>query len=77
MGLAPPRPRAPAPPCIGEPQVYHYVEALLRHYSTWAEEQLSKHPRTAAHRAAVAARPRVAAYLASNRCPPWDEDSLM
>lgn len=34
-------------------------------------------PRAKALQARVAARPRIAAYLESERCKPWDTDSMM
>lgn len=34
-------------------------------------------PLAKALQARVAARPRIAAYLQSSRCQPWDTDSMM
>lgn len=56
---------------------WHYLCALDQHYKKWYEEAISKAPRLAAFKAAIGARPRIVAYLASGRSPPWDDDSLM
>lgn len=56
---------------------WHYLCALERHYPSYYAPAMAGAPRLQAFKAAIAARPRIAAYLASERCPPWDEDSLM
>lgn len=56
---------------------WHYLCALERHYKEWYDAAVAGAPRVAAFKERVAARPRIAAYLASGRSPPWDKDSLM
>jgi glutathione S-transferase len=34
-------------------------------------------PLAKAFKASIEQRPRIAAYLASERCQPWDKDSMM
>jgi glutathione S-transferase len=55
--------------------VYHYLAAAQQHYGRWyagIEAPICK-----AFQAAIARRPNIAAYLASPRCQPWDDDSMM
>ncbi|KAF8071007.1 Beta-carotene ketolase [Scenedesmus sp. PABB004] len=55
--------------------VYHFLAAAEHHYGDWygpLDAPLAK-----AFAASIAARPRIAAYLASPRCQPWDADSMM
>jgi glutathione S-transferase len=55
----------------------HYVAACERHYPDHHAAAAAGAPRLMALRARVMARPRIAAYLVSDRCPPFDDDSLM
>lgn len=55
--------------------VYHYLAAAEQHYKAYYHSVDA--PLAKALQAAVAARPRIAAYLASERCQPWDADSMM
>lgn len=56
---------------------WHYLCALERHYAPHYGREIAARPLLRAFKARVAARPRIAAYLASGRSPPWDADSLM
>lgn len=47
---------------------YAFPTAMARHEKAW--------PRLRALRGEVAARPNIAAYLASSRCAPWNEDGI-
>uniref|UniRef100_A0A383VC28 Glutathione transferase n=1 Tax=Tetradesmus obliquus TaxID=3088 RepID=A0A383VC28_TETOB len=55
--------------------VYHYLAAAEQHYRPYYEAQAA--PLAKAFQASIAQRPRIAAYLASPRCQPWDKDSMM
>ncbi|PNH06889.1 hypothetical protein TSOC_006688 [Tetrabaena socialis] len=52
-----------------------YMAAAQQHYTSYYDAVEA--PLAKAHQAAIAARPRIAAYLASSRCQPWDTDSMM
>ncbi|GBF93001.1 hypothetical protein Rsub_05837 [Raphidocelis subcapitata] len=56
---------------------WHYLCALEHHYREWYAPAMETAPRLAAFKRRIGARPRIAAYLASDACPPWDRDSLM
>ena len=62
---------------VADLTAYHFVCAAERHYGRWHAAEIARAPRLGRLRARVAARPRVAAYLASDRCPPFDADSMM
>jgi glutathione S-transferase len=55
--------------------VYHFLAAAQQHYSQFYDAVEA--PTAKAFQASIAARPRIAAYLASERCQPWDADSMM
>lgn len=57
--------------------VYHFLAAAQQHFRPYYDTAIADAPRCKALQAAVAARPRIAAYLASERCQPWDADSMM
>jgi glutathione S-transferase len=56
--------------------VYHFLAAAQQHYGQYYD-QVEDAPLAKAFKDSMAARPRIAAYLASDRCPPWDKDSMM
>jgi len=60
---------------VADLAVYHYLAAAQQHYGQYYDAQAA--PLCKAFQARVAARPRIAAYLASDRCLPWDADSMM
>ncbi|PNW87542.1 hypothetical protein CHLRE_02g142200v5 [Chlamydomonas reinhardtii] len=60
---------------VADLAVYQYMAAAQQHYRRWYDDVEA--PAAKAHQARIAARPRLAAYLASPRCPPWDSDSMM
>lgn len=51
------------------------MAAARQHYGSYYEAVDT--PLAKAHAERIAVRPRIAAYLASERCPPWDADSMM
>lgn len=55
--------------------VYHYLAAAEQHFRQYYEAQEA--PVAKAFKAGIQQRPRIAAYLASDRCQPWDSDSMM
>jgi glutathione S-transferase len=56
---------------------WHYLCALEVHYKEHYERELATRPLLREFKDRIASRPRIAAYLASGRSPPWDADSLM
>jgi glutathione S-transferase len=56
---------------------WHYLCALEQHYSEAFSREMRARPLLQEFKRRIAARPRIAAYLASGRAPPWDADSLM
>ncbi len=56
---------------------WHYLCALEQHYGSYYESAMASAPRLRAFKEAVGGRPRIKTYLESERCPPWDADSLM
>lgn len=57
--------------------LYHWLAAVEHHMPGAYAAAIQGAPLCAALAAQVAARSRIAAYLASSRCQPWDRDSLM
>lgn len=55
--------------------VYHYLAAAQQHYKQYFDAQEA--PVCKAFMHAMAERPNLKAYLASDRCQPWDADSMM
>ncbi|KAG2483047.1 hypothetical protein HYH03_018076 [Edaphochlamys debaryana] len=60
---------------VADLAVYQCMAAAEQHYGPYYAAQET--PLAKAHQAAIAARPRIAAYLHSERCQPWDSDSMM
>ncbi|KAG2423230.1 hypothetical protein HXX76_015486 [Chlamydomonas incerta] len=60
---------------VADLAVYQFMAAAQQHYRQWYDAVEA--PAAKAHQARIAARPRLAAYLASDRCLPWDGDSMM
>ncbi|KXZ42755.1 hypothetical protein GPECTOR_120g422 [Gonium pectorale] len=60
---------------VADLAVYHYMAAAQQHYRAYFDAVEA--PLAKAHQARIAARPRIAAYLSSGRCQPWDTDSMM
>jgi len=55
--------------------VYHYLAAAEQHYNEWYDPLEA--PLCKAFKASIEQRPRIQAYLSSERCQPWDTDSMM
>ncbi|KAF5829064.1 hypothetical protein DUNSADRAFT_16621 [Dunaliella salina] len=60
---------------VADLATYHFLCAAERHYKPYYDAQEA--PLAKALQSRVAQRPRIAAYLASDRCQPWDADSMM
>lgn len=56
--------------------VYHYLAAAQQHFRTYFDD-IHDAPICKAFMQAIADRPRIKAYLESERCQPWAEDSMM
>ncbi len=54
---------------------YQCLAAAEQHFKQWYDAVEA--PLTKAFQARIAARPNIAAYLESDRCLPWDKDSMM
>lgn len=55
--------------------VYHYLAAAKQHYRQYYESIDA--PVCKAFLQAMSERPNIKAYLQSDRCQPWDADSMM
>ncbi|GFR48365.1 hypothetical protein Agub_g10255, partial [Astrephomene gubernaculifera] len=60
---------------VADLAVYQYMAAAQQHFH--AHYDAVEAPRAKEHQARMAARPRIRDYLASERCQPWDTDSMM
>ncbi|GLI60934.1 hypothetical protein VaNZ11_003170, partial [Volvox africanus] len=60
---------------VADLAVYHYMTAAEQHYKQYYDA--IEAPRAKEHQMRIASRPRIQAYLNSNRCQPWDTDSMM
>jgi glutathione S-transferase len=55
--------------------LYHWLAAAQQHYSSYFDAVDA--PLCKAFLVAMGERPGIKAYLASERCQPWDADSMM
>lgn len=55
--------------------VYHFLAAAQQHYRQYYDSIDA--PVCKAFQQAIAERPNIKAYLSSDRCQPWDADSMM
>lgn len=62
---------------VADLTAWHYLCALERHYREHYDREMAGRPELREFKERIGRRPRIAAYLASGRCPPWDQDSLM
>jgi len=62
---------------VADLQVFQYCLAAEQHYKQWYAPEIKKAPLLSALVDAVAQRPNIKAYLASDRVFPWDSDSMM
>ncbi len=57
--------------------VWHFLCALDVHYHEYYAREMAGAPLLTAFKARIAERPRIKAYLQSDRCQPFDTDSCM
>jgi glutathione S-transferase len=54
---------------------YHFLAAAEQHFKEWYDPLEA--PLCRAFKASIEQRPRIQAYLSSERCQAWDKDSMM
>ncbi|GLC46199.1 hypothetical protein PLESTM_001839600 [Pleodorina starrii] len=60
---------------VADLALYQYMAAAEQHYKQYYDAVDA--PRAKEHQRRIASRPRIVAYLQSDRCQPWDKDSMM